>query len=389
MTACFGGRLPVLMAGDLNAKHVDWNSRLNSRRGKLLRDYADENSCLILGPDSPATNPYNPLVTPDVLDIVITKKLSFPVYRTSCTALSSDHLPVLNETSCRSSVYHPPDSPDVRRSDWANFQTHLEQLIPFYPELHNEKAIDSCVRTSPAPSWRLWQRQLPSVARLTTHGLRYQQAFRMRYAWKTGCGDSGRSPGTSLWKPRSTTSGGRWPAGSTSGETTSGALHSNPSILKTNRYRGWPSGWWEFLIHFPLVTPGGIALSDREKTEAFADNLEAQFQPVTDPSVPAVIDTADVALRSYLISPSSEPQLTTPDEVQEAIRGLEVSKALVPNIIPNRALKHLPKRAISLLARIFNAVLRTEGWPRRLTRKPRAAGGSRPVEAIDCDGQLD
>jgi len=82
---------------------------------------------------------------------------------------------------------------------------------------------------------------------------------------------------------------------------------------------------------------------------------------VTDPSVPAVIDTADVALRSYLISPSSEPQLTTPDEVQEAIRGLEVSKALVPNIIPNRALKHLPKRAISLLARIFNAVLRTEG----------------------------
>ena len=152
LTACFGGGLPVLMAGDLNAKHVDWNSRLNTRRGKLLRDYVDKNSCLIFGPDSPNINPYNSLVTPDVLDIVITKKLSFPVYRTSCTALSSDHLPVLNETSCRSSVYHPPDSPDVRRSDWANFQTHLEQLIPFYPELHNEKAIDSCVRTSPAPS---------------------------------------------------------------------------------------------------------------------------------------------------------------------------------------------------------------------------------------------
>jgi hypothetical protein len=25
LTACFGGGLPVLMAGDLNAKHVDWN----------------------------------------------------------------------------------------------------------------------------------------------------------------------------------------------------------------------------------------------------------------------------------------------------------------------------------------------------------------------------
>ena len=48
----------------------------------------------------------------------------------------------------------------------------------------------------------------------------------------------------------------------------------------------------------PLVTPEGIALSDSEKTEALADNLEAQVQPVTDPSVPTVIETVDVALRS-------------------------------------------------------------------------------------------
>ena len=34
----FGGEMPVLMADDLNAKHVDWNSRLSTRRG---------NSCVI------------------------------------------------------------------------------------------------------------------------------------------------------------------------------------------------------------------------------------------------------------------------------------------------------------------------------------------------------
>jgi len=37
----------------------------------------------------------------------------------------------------------------------------------------------------------------------------------------------------------------------------------------------------------PPVTAEGIALSDTEKAEALADNLEAQFQPVTDPSIPA------------------------------------------------------------------------------------------------------
>ena len=69
----------------------------------------------------------------------------------------------------------------------------------------------------------------------------------------------------------------------------------------------------------PQVTPGGIALSDSEKAEAFADNLETQFQPVTDPSVPTVIEMVDVALKSYFLTPASEPKLTNPDEVQEAI----------------------------------------------------------------------
>ena len=46
----------------------------------------------------------------------------------------------------------------------------------------------------------------------------------------------------------------------------------------------------------PLDHPGGLALSDSEKAEALADSLEAQFQPVTVPSVPAVIETVDVAL---------------------------------------------------------------------------------------------
>jgi hypothetical protein len=79
LNACFGGGLPVLMAGNLNAKHVDWNSRLTTKRGKLLRDYADGKSCLIFGAITPNTNPYNASATSDVLDIVITRNLTSPV----------------------------------------------------------------------------------------------------------------------------------------------------------------------------------------------------------------------------------------------------------------------------------------------------------------------
>jgi len=85
----------------------------------------------------------------------------------------------------------------------------------------------------------------------------------------------------------------------------------------------------------PLFSPGGIALSDSEKALSLAENLEAQFQPVTDPLVPAVIEMVDVALRVYFLSPASEPQLTTPDEVHEAIRVLKISKTPGPNGIPD------------------------------------------------------
>jgi hypothetical protein len=36
LTACFGRGLAVLMAGDLNAEHVDWNSRLSTRALGLI-----------------------------------------------------------------------------------------------------------------------------------------------------------------------------------------------------------------------------------------------------------------------------------------------------------------------------------------------------------------
>jgi hypothetical protein len=83
---------------------------------------------------------------------------------------------------------------------------------------------------------------------------------------------------------------------------------------------------------------------------------DSKFQPVNDPSEPAVIEEVDEALRAYFTA-ASELQLTNPAEVQDAIRGLRVDKTPGPNGIPNRALKHNPQRAIFLLVNIFNAAL--------------------------------
>jgi hypothetical protein len=110
----------------------------------------------------------------------------------------------------------------------------------------------------------------------------------------------------------------------------------------------------------PLLEPGGLALSDSEKAEALADSLEAQFQQVNYPSSPAVIEVVNEAMRAYEYAPACEPKLTIPSEVFEAIKGVKFGKAPGPNGVPNRALWHLPKRAIIFLTKLFNAGLRRQ-----------------------------
>jgi hypothetical protein len=94
----------------------------------------------------------------------------------------------------------------------------------------------------------------------------------------------------------------------------------------------------------------GITLPDSEKAEVDSDSPEAQFQPVTLHSVLAVIEMVGVALESYLPTPVSEPKLTGPEEVHQAIGGLKLGKTPCPNGIMNRALKHLPKRRSTFLS---------------------------------------
>jgi hypothetical protein len=53
----------------------------------------------------------------------------------------------------------------------------------------------------------------------------------------------------------------------------------------------------------PLQVPGGLALSDSEKSEALADSLEAQVQPVDDPSDSAVIKMVNEAMHAYEYAP--------------------------------------------------------------------------------------
>jgi Metal-dependent hydrolase len=140
---CITGGTPVLLAGDLNAKHKDWNSRLDSQIGVLLREFPSTNSCIVHGPNSPTTIPSCPTVTPEVLDIVVVKDFVLPVNLTVCSAISSDHFPVTVDLRSRSYLQTLPDRPSLKRVDWTHFQDHLSDRLNGNPRVYSFVYIDA------------------------------------------------------------------------------------------------------------------------------------------------------------------------------------------------------------------------------------------------------
>ena len=150
----------------------------------------------------------------------------------------------------------------------------------------------------------------------------------------------------------------------------------------------------------PLQVPGGLACSDSEKAEALADNLESQFQPV--PVPPLQMDNVErvrEAMQSFAFAPASRPLLTSPTEVCKAIAELKVSKAPGPNGVPNRALRNLPRKAITFLTKVFNAVLKWQHYPavwkharvislRKPGKDPTLPSSYRPISLLDTVGKL-
>jgi hypothetical protein len=131
------------MVGHLNAKHTEWNSGLNTARASILRDYAHRNSCLIHGPDSPTTAVYTHNATPDFLDIVVVKDFVLSLYL--CSATSSDHPPLLNDTAFLSSRQYLLYPLLFTRMDWAVLEACLEDRLRGNHAVNDEEAIDKWV----------------------------------------------------------------------------------------------------------------------------------------------------------------------------------------------------------------------------------------------------
>ena len=67
------GTTPKICIGDFNCKSPLWNSRAENRNGKKLKDFAEKQNAIVIGPELPTYLAFGRGI-PDVIDIAILKK---------------------------------------------------------------------------------------------------------------------------------------------------------------------------------------------------------------------------------------------------------------------------------------------------------------------------
>ncbi|TLO72043.1 hypothetical protein FEG37_18420, partial [Acinetobacter baumannii] len=133
--ALLGMGSSVILAGDLNCKHIRWNSHTTTPNGRRLDALVDDLAFDIVAPLTPTHYPLNIAHRPDILDIALLKNVTLRLHSIEVVSeLDSDHRPVVMKLG------RAPDSVPVTRTvvDWHTLGISLAESdppsLPFSPD---------------------------------------------------------------------------------------------------------------------------------------------------------------------------------------------------------------------------------------------------------------
>lgn len=358
--------MPTLLAGDLNCKHVAWNSRNGNTNGRLLHAHSTSRAYSVLGPVAPtyySTSQHRP----DVLDITLLMNTTRSVALNVLQELSSDHNPVV--ISYGDEVIEVDVEPrlNLRKTDWVRFRAQMDHDIADDSPLINTRAdidrylamLTDCITsalsqsTPPAKASRNADFDLPMHIVKSIQAKNKVRKLWQRYrlpSLKTnlnsmvkGVKDMIRDHYNTKWE----------------------------SKLKSLEVKD--QSLWQMtkrLLRIPSKSPPlhgihGLAYSNQDKANALADTLERTFTPHDDPSDIDKIEQVERQVRGleHLASSPDDIFRTTPAEINRVISQLKSRKAPGLDQIPNAALKELSKKSIRFMAHVFNAILRLGYFP--------------------------
>lgn len=350
-----------IVGGDLNAKHVDWGSRLTTTKGSELRQAIKEIGCSFYSTGKPTYWPTDPNKNPDLLDFFIARKVS-PNYIDveENFDLDSDHSAVIMTLS--EIIIKKKARPMLvnKTTDWESFRIDLQKNINLNVSLRTTVQLEEEAERFV----RLVHEAATNNTKEVTHilkGNNYPLEIRImvkekrkaRRRWQQS-----RDPADKTVLNRKTQMLKR-EIQKLKEESINFYLQNLTADVETE-YSLWKA---TKRIKRPIaqIPPirkrdGTWAHDNKQKAEIFADHLAEVFQPNQIQS--------DATLEAIENLNLDDITLVTPKEVAHEIRtNLNPKKAPGFDLITGEILKQLPKKGVVMLTYLFNAVFRLKHVP--------------------------
>lgn len=357
-------RGPFVIAGDLNAKHGNWHSILPNRAGKTLAHHQESyNLYSVVASESPTHYPFIATHRPNVLDIALINLPPHNYTLSNYNDLSSDHNPQVISLSTNPIT---SDSPYTRKTiNWKKFELQITQHLKnkriisindvdqAIEKLTNtiQSELENCSHTlnypkttNPISDEIALEIETKRILRKEWQRTRFPATKKLYYAQIVYVKKLLKDHRQATWDKFAAT-----------------LNFKDKSIYKLNNklLRKTPPSQ-------PLKAPDGTKIFENNlKSELFADSMEAQFKNNPGPQLQEVTEA---------ISNLNHPNIQTstdyisPLEVWNIIKKLSPSKAPGHDQITNKALKHLPQSASTVIANIFTACLRLSYFPKSWKR---------------------
>lgn len=386
-----------ILLGDFNAKHPDWNifNPIPNTAGLALSRYLNHH------PDTnilASHQPTRPVPALSIIDIGITKNINYNYEIDTLNALNSDHLPVKTTIKLREEIHHYIRKPQQKDYDWNRFTTFLSNNTPKNPPCDSQDEIDLAVDKLTGlitTALTLSQKRIPSrshqtqLPRQIVDLIKHKNNLRKQFCrshdpkLKTKINQLKKQLTTEIQNYRN--------------ETVSrlSASHPEDPFFVPRLFLRKPT------VIPPLQTPGGLAITDSEKANLYAQYLTTIFHPnpIPPPTQNLVQDYLDNSNLNTPLPADTDPMFFTPSEIRTAILKLNPKKAPGIDDIPSFILRHLPPAIYLYLTKLFNSCLRLTHYPTAWRtakiipipkpKKPKNIPSSyRPINLLSCIAKI-
>lgn len=357
----------VLVIGDLNARHVQWNCNRNNTNGNTLAHHINNNNSIIMYPDTHTHYPDNN-TTPSTIDLIINKNVTNITNPISMPELNSDHNPITTTLNNQHTEAPHITITSFKNTNWKEFKKTLDTLIKITPNINSADEIERSISTL-TEAVKTAKKEHTQKIKINPNkddlpdeiNTLIKQRNALRRNWQRTAQAAVKQEMKEINK-----------------EIT--------QKIKQHRERKWTSlletikpqdnTLWKLTkslkkTYTPvptLETNNALAITDREKANTLVNTFEAIHNTGHNINTQAQIELINTVEKFLETKEAINPNmlakiLTTPREIQEHVRYLPSQKAPGPDEIENKIIKNFPKKTIVQLTYIINAIIKHNYFP--------------------------